>query len=95
MTDETELSLLAMRERDPQAFASEIDAIRATLLDYLDYHSLRQASREVGMSPSGLSKFIDGGDPQVPTIRKLRTWMATQPARRPVKGAPGPAPTGG
>ena len=82
MTDETEMSLLAMRERDPDAFEREIAEIRAALRDYLDYHSLRQASREVGMSPSGLSKFIDGGDPQVPTIRKLRAWMAMQPVRK-------------
>jgi hypothetical protein len=76
MSDDNELSLHAQRERDPEAFAREIESIRAALRDYLDFTSLRQASREVGMSATGLSNFVNGADPYVPTIRKLRAWHA-------------------
>jgi hypothetical protein len=26
------------------------------------------------MSPTGLSKFLDGSEPYMPTLRKLRQW---------------------
>lgn len=71
---EPETSLHTLRMRDPEAFAAEIESIRETLRIYMDRVSLRQASREVGMSPTGLSNFINGADPYVPTLRKLRAW---------------------
>lgn len=75
MSAEAETSLLTLRERDPEAFAAEIEAIRETLRQYMDRVSLRQASREVGMSATGLSNFVNGtAEPYVPTIRKLRAW---------------------
>ncbi len=36
--------------------------------------SLRQAAREIGMSPTGLQKFLHGGEPYVKTVRKLSLW---------------------
>ena len=36
--------------------------------------SLRQVAREIGMSPTGLKKFLDGTAPYSPTIRRLRNW---------------------
>ena len=79
MTEDTETSLHAQRERDPDGFAREIESIREALRDYLDFTSLRQAAREVGMSATGLSNFVNGAEPYVPTIRKLRAWKATRP----------------
>jgi hypothetical protein len=79
MTDESDTSLHAMRERDPEAFAREIESIRSALREYLEFASLRQVSREVGMSPTGLSNFVNGADPYVRTVRKLREWMAAHP----------------
>lgn len=35
---------------------------------------LRPVAREVGMSPSGLQKFLGGGRPYATTWRKLRDW---------------------
>ncbi len=36
--------------------------------------SLRNVSRMVGMSPTGLQKFLDGGHPYSATRRKLERW---------------------
>ena len=36
--------------------------------------SLRKVAREVGMSPTGLKKFIDGTDPYSATVHRLRVW---------------------
>jgi hypothetical protein len=82
MTEDNETSLHALRERDPAGFAREIESIRAALRDYLDYVSLRQAAREIEMSATGLSNFVNGAEPYVRTIRKLRAWMASRPRPR-------------
>jgi hypothetical protein len=76
LDNEPGTSLRAERERDPAAFARNIDEIRAALRRHLDEASLRQAAREVGMSPTGLSKFLDGAEPYLPTVMKLRAWHA-------------------
>ena len=36
--------------------------------------SLRGVAREIGMSPTGLKKFLLGTDPYSPTLRRLRKW---------------------
>lgn len=36
--------------------------------------SLRGVSREIGMSATGLSKFLDGNAPYQPTLNRLRNW---------------------
>jgi hypothetical protein len=36
--------------------------------------SLRRVAREIGMSPTGLRKFIDGTEPYAPTLHRLRVW---------------------
>jgi hypothetical protein len=36
--------------------------------------SLRGVAREIGMSPTGLKKFLMGTDPYSPTVRRLRKW---------------------
>lgn len=49
----------------------------------VDSRSLRLAARQVGMSPSGLSNFLEGTPPTGATSRKLERWLAScaQPAR--------------
>ncbi len=76
-------SLHAERERDPAAFARHVDGIRTALRRHLDAVSLRQAAREVGMSPTGLSKFLEGSEPYMPTVMKLRAWHAAHSAGAP------------
>ena len=36
--------------------------------------SLRGVAREIGMSPTGLKKFLQGTAPYSPTLRRLRSW---------------------
>lgn len=36
--------------------------------------SLRKVAREVGMSPTGLKKFLDGTAPYTATVHRLRVW---------------------
>lgn len=43
--------------------------------------SLRQVAREVGMSPSGLQKLLDGSHPYSATSRKLSRWYVRESSR--------------
>jgi hypothetical protein len=71
---------MTQRARDPKGFARDVEDLRVALRDYLDFHSLRHASREIGMSPTGLSNFVNGDStPHVPTLRKLMEWRAKNP----------------
>lgn len=49
--------------------------------------SLRHAARQVGMSPTGLQKFLDGASPTDATCRKLERWAFD-------RAAAGEPPTG-
>ena len=42
--------------------------------------SLRSVAREIGMSPTGLKKFLQGTAPYSPTLRRLRNWYVTYAA---------------
>ena len=44
--------------------------------------SLRQVAREIGMSPTGLKKFLDGTAPYSPTVRRLRNWYVRHAAQQ-------------
>jgi hypothetical protein len=43
--------------------------------------SLRHAARQVGMSPTGLQKFLSGTAPAESTCRKLERWAFERAAR--------------
>ena len=43
--------------------------------------SLRGVAREIGMSPTGLKKFLQGTAPYSPTLRRLRSWYVQYAAR--------------
>lgn len=75
-------SVRAWRERDREGFRRKVQSYRDALLRYLNHTSLRQAAREVGMSPTGLSKFCDGAEPYDPTVLKLREWYAAHAQAR-------------
>lgn len=66
-----------------------IETIRARVSAYIagapghEGMSLRELSRRIGMSASGLAKFADGAMPYTPTRRKLTRWFkALAPATR-------------
>jgi hypothetical protein len=58
----------------PVPQAASIRHIREVLCARVNATSLRRVAREVGMSPTGLRKFLDGTDPYSPTVHRLRVW---------------------
>jgi len=59
-----------------------IDRLRQVVNARLATTSLRALAREVGMSPSGLQKFVDGSAPYLPTREKLERWYVREAAER-------------
>lgn len=58
--------------------------IREALALEVESASLRRAARNVGMSPTGLRKFLDGAGPYAATRRKLERWYVRE---RPAYGS--------
>lgn len=52
--------------------------IREALELRVEQTSLRSTAREVGLSPSGLRKFLDGANPYSPTELKLQRWYVRE-----------------
>jgi hypothetical protein len=48
--------------------------LRSAAAARVEATSLRSVSREIGMSATGLSKFLDGNAPYLPTLNRLRNW---------------------
>jgi transcriptional regulator with XRE-family HTH domain len=59
-----------MNERASEA----IRKMRQAVIEHVDNTSLRKVARQLGMSPAGLKKFMEGGAPYTPTLRRLRKW---------------------
>lgn len=62
-------SMVSMNAATPVATLRQ--AVRAEVAQ----SSLRNVSRQAGLSASGLQKFIDGGQPFVATRRQLERWF--------------------
>lgn len=58
-----------------------VEQLREVLAARVEATSLRQTAREVGMSPSGLQKFLGGAQPYFATRRKLDRWYVRESAR--------------
>lgn len=58
-----------------------VERLRDALAARVAAASLRQVAREVGMSPSGLQKFLGGARPYSATRRKLDQWYVRESAR--------------
>lgn len=57
------------------AAADQLEHFRSALSDAVNRSTLRSVAHDVGMSPSGLTKFIyEGTTPYAPTIERLRAW---------------------
>lgn len=52
-----------------------IDRLRNAIILRVQATSLRSVARQVGMSPSGLDKFLSGGTPYSKSRRKLFDWL--------------------
>lgn len=74
MDGEIPLNLHTFRDSDPDGFARLIGQLRDAASACVESTSLRQAAREIGMSPTGLGNFISGTEPYLTTVRKLRDW---------------------
>ena len=59
----------------PSREGASVDMLRDAARRHVDATSLRQAAREIGMSPTGLRGFLDGADPYGKTTRKLTQWF--------------------
>lgn len=51
-----------------------ISHLRDMVSHQVERTSLRGVAREIGMSPTGLKKFLLGTSPYSPTLRRLRKW---------------------
>jgi hypothetical protein len=51
-----------------------VQHMRALAAARVEHTSLRGVAREIGMSPTGLKKFLLGTAPYSPTLRRLRRW---------------------
>ncbi|HET6765499.1 MAG TPA: hypothetical protein VFH27_17555 [Longimicrobiaceae bacterium] len=61
-----------------RADAAELDAqLRAAVEAGVERSSLRAVARQVGLSPTGLGKFLAGSRPYPSTRRKLERWAAS------------------
>ncbi len=60
------------RTRDPHE--ATIQHLRDTASARVEGSSLRRVAKEIGMSPTGLKKFLQGTAPYSPTLRRLRKW---------------------
>lgn len=48
--------------------------VREILAGRVEAGSLRSVAAEIGVTPSGLRYFLDGGKVYLPTLRKLEDW---------------------
>jgi hypothetical protein len=63
---------MARSETDAEHAACE--RFRAALREAIARSTLRTVAKDVGMSPSGLQKFLDGTNPYGKTRERLRVW---------------------
>ena len=61
-----------MNGSDPRSATTK--HLRETAAARVENTSLRSVAREIGMSPTGLKKFLQGTAPYSPTLRRLRNW---------------------
>jgi hypothetical protein len=58
----------------PQTRDATVQHLRDMAAARVENTSLRGVAREIGMSPTGLKKFLQGTAPYSPTLRRLRKW---------------------
>jgi hypothetical protein len=69
---------------------TSLERLRETVRLRVEATSLRAVARQVGMSPSGLEKFLAGGTPYAGSRQKLQDWWEREGSRpRPEVSAQG------
>lgn len=60
---------------------TSLERLRETVALRVQATSLRAVARQVGMSPSGLEKFLSGGTPYSRSRQKLQEWWDREGSR--------------
>ncbi|GIW52269.1 MAG: hypothetical protein KatS3mg081_1624 [Gemmatimonadales bacterium] len=60
--------------------------LRARLEHELGAVSLRQAAREIGLSPNAIKNFLAGAEPRRTTRVKIERWLASRPEKPRTEG---------
>jgi hypothetical protein len=63
-----------MAGRAAEITTDDLERFRIALDNEIARTSLRAVARRVRMSPSGLTKFLDGSNPYGHTVARLREW---------------------
>lgn len=64
---------MTLSEQHPIRSAT-VEHLRGSVAAHAENTSLRRVASAIGMSATGLKKFLDGADPYSPTLQRLRTW---------------------
>lgn len=59
-----------------------VASLRAAVEAELATVSLRQAAREIGLSPNALKNFLRGASPRLTTRARLERWLLSRPGTR-------------
>ena len=80
--NEAKASACTVRVRDPvtvrRYVPEDLERYRVALATAIAHSSLRTVALAVGMSPTGLTKFLNGGEPYGKTIERLRNWYVRE-----------------
>jgi hypothetical protein len=60
--------------------SATVEHLRGSVAAHAGNRSLRRVAREIGMSATGLKKFLERTDPYFPTLRRLQTWYVKHAA---------------
>jgi hypothetical protein len=60
---------------------SNLERLREQVATRVQATSLRSVARQVGMSPTGLEKFLSGGTPYTRSRQKLQDWAEREGGR--------------
>lgn len=85
MPEPPEPSLHRERNSDPRAYQRMIQQLRDASGFRIEEVGLRQTALEIGMSPTGLTNFINGAEPQMRTVHKIRKWHSARSTHDPEK----------
>jgi len=67
-----------MAQPAPEATPEDLERFRIALENEIGRTTLRATARKVRMSPSGLTKFLEGSKPYGRTVARVREWYYSE-----------------
>ena len=67
-----------MARRAPEVTPEDLERFRIALENEIARTTLRATARKVRMSPSGLTKFLEGTKPYGRTVARVREWYYSE-----------------